>query len=217
MTIQPQHDPAKRIFDILFSLCFLSLLSPLFAILAILVKLTSKGPILYKSLRMGRGGKPIACLKFRSMYEDADKRLHELLKEDSLFRKEWKVFQKVENDPRITPLGNFLRKTSLDEIPQFWNVLKGNLSVVGPRPPTLLSTPNKSLQEITKLYGSRASVILSVRPGITGVWQISGRSQIPFKERCLIEEKYAKERTFLKDLIVIAKTLPVVFSTKGAV
>lgn len=213
--IQIQHDPVKRLFDILFSLCFLILLSPLFVIVAILVKLSSEGPILYKSLRMGRGGELIACLKFRSMYKDADSRLHELLKEDPLFRKEWKAFQKVENDPRITPLGKFLRKASLDEIPQFWNVLIGNLSVVGPRPPTLLCSP--SLQEITKLYGEKASVILSVRPGITGVWQISGRSQIPFKERCLIEEKYAKERTFLKDLIVIAKTLPAVFSTKGAV
>ena len=125
------------------------------------------------------------------------------------------MYQKVQDDPRITPVGKFLRKTSLDEIPQFWNVLKGNLSVVGPRPPTVIT--KKSLSEVVKLYGPKTTTILSVRPGITGVWQISGRSEIPFKERCLIEEKYAKERTFLKDLVVIAKTLPAVFTSKGAV
>ena len=217
MTIQVKHDPLKRIFDILFSLFLILLFSPLFLLLGVLVKLTSKGPIFYKSRRVGRGGKPIVCLKFRSMYEDAEIRLHTLLKEDVTFRKEWQDYQKVEKDPRITPLGKFLRRTSLDEIPQFWNVIKGHLSVVGPRPPTILSSPKKSLAEITKLYGPKAGTILSVRPGITGVWQISGRSQIPFKERCLIEEKYAKERTFLKDLVVIAKTIPVVFSNKGAV
>lgn len=215
MKIPIQRDPLKRVFDIFFSLSFLVLLSPLYFMVALLVKGTSKGPIFYKSRRVGRGGKPITCLKFRSMYVDADKRLHTLLKENKGFRDQWEKYQKVQDDPRITPVGKFLRKTSLDEIPQFWNVLKGNLSVVGPRPPTVIT--KKSLSEVVKLYGPKTTTILSVRPGITGVWQISGRSEIPFKERCVIEEKYAKEHTFLKDLVVIAKTLPAVFTSKGAV
>ncbi|HEX2583081.1 MAG TPA: sugar transferase, partial [Chlamydiales bacterium] len=119
-------------------------------------------------------------------------------------------------DPRITPIGKFLRKTSLDEIPQFWNVLVGDLSVVGPRPPTLLGPPEYYLQEIRKLYGPAANLILSVRPGITGLWQISGRSQIPMQERAKMEAQYATSRNFWSDLVVIAKTIPAVFFSKGA-
>jgi lipopolysaccharide/colanic/teichoic acid biosynthesis glycosyltransferase len=125
-------------------------------------------------------------------------------------------FQKVANDPRITPIGKFLRVTSLDEIPQFWNVLKGDLSVVGPRPPTLVGPPETSIKEIATLYGDKMETILSIRPGITGIWQISGRSTIPFEERCLLDEKYAKEHTLWKDLLVIAKTIPAIFFAKGA-
>lgn len=158
----------------------------------------------------------IYCIKFRSMYADAEKRLQTLLKEDSSFREEWEKFQKVTLDPRITPVGHFLRKTSLDEIPQFWNVLKGDLSVVGPRPPTFIGPPETMEKEIQELYGDRAPTILSVRPGITGLWQISGRSTIPFEERCAIEEKYAMQQTLKLDLIVILKTIPAIFCAKGA-
>ncbi len=214
--ISIHHDPLKRLFDLFFSLLFLALSSPLFLFLMILVKLTSEGPIFYKSRRLGRGGKIIHCLKFRSMYKDAEARLHHLLKTDPLLAKEWKSFQKIEKDPRITPVGHFLRKTSLDEIPQFWNVLKGDLSVVGPRPPTLLGPPEKYLEEIHSLYGDKTEKILSVRPGITGVWQVSGRSQIPFEQRKAMEEEYAMHRTFWKDLQVIVKTIPAIFYTKGA-
>jgi exopolysaccharide production protein ExoY len=206
----------KRIFDIFFSALFLLAFSPLFILVSLLVGCTSKGPIFYKSRRVGIHGKEILCIKFRSMYEDADVRLKQLLMEDAHFRKEWETFQKVENDPRITPIGAFLRKTSLDELPQFWNVLKGDLSVVGPRPPTLIAPRENMREEIEGLYGPKAKTILSVRPGITGVWQISGRSKISFEERCAIEERYAINHSFWQDLVVIAKTIPAVFFAKGA-
>ena len=211
-----RHDPWKRLFDILFSALILFLSSPFLLALALLVRFTSPGPIFYKSRRLGRGGRTIECWKFRSMYQDADERLHQLLESDAAFRSEWEAFQKVKEDPRITPIGRFLRRTSLDELPQFWNVMKGDLSVVGPRPPTLMGPPESSLDEIRILYGKRAEKILSVRPGITGVWQISGRSQISFEERCKIEEGYAQTRTFWRDLVLVAKTIPAVFFSRGA-
>jgi exopolysaccharide production protein ExoY len=211
-----RHDPIKRVFDIFFSALFLLVFSPFFMILAFLVRLTTPGPAFYKSRRLGRGGKVIECWKFRTMYKDAEARLHSLLHSDQTFLSEWKTFQKVKLDPRITPIGRFLRKTSLDELPQFWNVLKGDLSVVGPRPPTLLGAPEQFLQEISSLYGDSTAKILSVRPGITGVWQISGRSKIPFDERRKLEERYAETRSFGQDLIVIAKTIPAVLFSRGA-
>ena len=150
------------------------------------------------------------------MFADAESRLHYLLQTEPNLKKEWDTFQKFKVDPRITPIGKFLRKTSLDEIPQFLNVLMGDLSVVGPRPPTLVGPPQHYLQEIRKLYGPSANLILSVRPGITGLWQISGRSQIPMQERVKIEAEYAESRNFWFDLVVIAKTIPAVFFSKGA-
>lgn len=211
-----RKDPAKRLFDICFSVLFLVATSPLFLVLSVLVLCTSQGPVFYKSSRLGRGGKVIHCWKFRSMYSDAEERLSHLLQRDVVFRNEWSAYQKVKNDPRITPIGKFLRRTSLDEIPQFWNVLKGDLSVVGPRPPTLIGSPDHYQQEIRNLYGDKTETILSVRPGITGAWQTSGRSQISFEERCIIEEKYAKHYTFWQDMRIIAKTIPAVFFARGA-
>jgi undecaprenyl-phosphate galactose phosphotransferase len=150
------------------------------------------------------------------MYFDADQRLKNLLQSNMSFLKEWETFQKVKNDPRITPLGYYLRKTSLDELPQLWNVLKGDLSLVGPRPPTLMGPKEEFLKEISLLYGDKASTILSVRPGITGIWQISGRSHISFSERCKMEENYALNHSLFKDLMILIKTIPVVFSSRGA-
>lgn len=214
--IPVQHDLVKRGFDILFSVVFITTFSPIFFCLALLVFATSPGPVFYKSKRLGRGGKIIECLKFRSMYKDAEERLIHLLDSNDKLREEWKLYQKLEQDPRITPIGRFLRRTSLDELPQFWNVLKGDLSVVGPRPPTLIGPPESFLQEIHLLYGNKVHNILSVRPGITGVWQTSGRSKIPFEERCLLEEKYALTRTFWLDLVLIMKTVPAVLFSRGA-
>ena len=211
-----QHDPVKRAFDIAFSGLFLLAFSPCIFLLALFVKCTSPGPIFYKSSRLGRGGKVIHCLKFRTMFVDAEERLKSLLQTDASLRMEWEIFQKFKYDPRITPIGKFLRKVSLDELPQFWNVLVGDLSVVGPRPPTLIGPPEFYLEEIRKLYGASTLKILSIRPGVTGVWQVSGRSHIPFAERARMEARYADSRNFWTDLTVIAKTIPAVLFSKGA-
>jgi undecaprenyl-phosphate galactose phosphotransferase len=142
------------------------------------------------------------------MYRDADERLKVMLRADPSLKEEWETYWKLKNDPRITKVGKFLRKTSLDEFPQFWNVLKGDLSVVGPRPVTL--------DEIEKYYGEKAEKILSLRPGVTGLWQTSGRSLIAFDERVRLEESYVDSRSFLFDLKLIAKTVPTLFNSKGA-
>ena len=216
LNTQIRHDPIKRMFDITFSLSILICLSPLYVLLYLLVKLSSDGPVFFKSRRLGRGGKIIECLKFRTMYKDAESRLNELLLSNSEMAKEWENFYKLKNDPRITPLGRMMRKTSLDELPQFINVLKGDLSVVGPRAPALIGPPESFLQEIKHVYGASAAKILSVRPGITGIWQISGRSSITLEEKRILEASYAETRTFWKDLLVVFKTIPAVFSSKGA-
>lgn len=216
LSIPIRHDPIKRIFDVGFSLTILVLFSPVFLLIALFVRITSPGPVLYKSVRLGRGGKVIYCWKFRSMYQDADERLRILLASNSKYRREWEQYQKLKKDPRITSIGHFLRKTSLDELPQFWNVLIGDLSIVGPRPPVLIGPPEQYGEEIRKWYGISTNKILSIRPGLTGVWQISGRSEISFDERVRLEENYAQTRSFGKDLVLILKTIPVVFFSKGA-
>ncbi|HEY4254842.1 MAG TPA: sugar transferase [Chlamydiales bacterium] len=209
-------EKVKRAFDILFSSVFLLAASPLFVTLFLLVGCTSKGPILYRSVRLGRGGKVIHCWKFRTMYADADARLELLLKRNPELRHEWEVYQKLKNDPRVTRVGRFLRKSSLDEFPQFWNVLRGDLSIVGPRPPTLVGPPALYLKELHGIYGPSTFRILSVRPGITGPWQVSGRSKIPMEKRRKLEEEYAKTHGFWSDLLIIAKTIPAVFFSRGA-
>lgn len=207
--IEPiRHNFVKRTFDILFS-CFALFISlPLFLIISLLVALTSKGKIIYGHERIGRGGNRFYCYKFRTMYADANERLQELLQKDPEIRTEWERFYKLKNDPRITPVGRFLRKNSLDELPQFWNVLKGDLSVVGPRPVVL--------DELHKYFKERASLILTIRPGITGLWQVSGRSNISYEERISLDEEYVQNQSLFLDLKLIAKTLPAIFFSKGA-
>lgn len=211
-----KHNPTKRIFDILFSIFILLFLSPVYLIISLCIYFTSPGPIFYLSPRLGRGGKIIKCIKFRTMYKNADVLLLNLLKENKELNKEWQRFQKLKNDPRITPIGKFLRKTSLDELPQFFNVLKGDLSIVGPRPFVLIG-PIQNYQNEIKIYlGNKTEKILSIRPGITGLWQISGRSEITIKERIVIEEEYIDRQSFLLDLQLIFKTIPKIFFPTGA-
>ncbi len=198
----------KRVFDILFSFLAIVFFSPLIIFIAICIKITLQGPIFYQSRRVGKDGTPIFCLKFRTMAIDADKKLQEILLENPKLRREWNLYFKLRDDPRITTLGKFLRKTSLDELPQFWNVLKGDLSVVGPRPVTE--------EEIQKYFGEKAQKILSVRPGLTGIWQTSGRSLIPFDERVRLEESYVDKRSFTRDLWIILKTIPIFFFARNA-
>lgn len=203
-----RHIPWKRLFDILFSSLVLISLSPLFAAIAILIRLTSKGKAIYSHERIGRGGRPFACYKFRTMYLDAEERLKDILDSDPALKREWMETRKLKNDPRITPVGLFLRKTSLDELPQFFNVLKGDLAVVGPRPVVL--------DELKEHFGHRAVKILSVRPGITGIWQVSGRSDTSYKTRILLDEIYVDSCSFTLDVSLILKTIPKMVSTKGA-
>lgn len=203
-----KHNVIKRGFDILFSFCVLVLTAPLLLIIAASIRFFSKGKIVYAHERIGRGGKPFHCYKFRTMYSDADKRLIEILENNPEMRKEWEMSHKLKNDPRVTPIGKFLRKTSLDEFPQFYNVLRGDLSVVGPRPVVQA--------EIQKHIGHKAGKILSVRPGITGLWQVSGRSDTSYSRRIQLDEKYVDNHTLLIDLKLIMKTIPSMVSSKGA-
>lgn len=203
-----KHLPLKRIFDISFSLFVLLFTFPILLLIAFSIKLTSKGSILYHQERIGRGGKAFKCLKFRTMYSDADKRLKIILEKNPKMKKEWEENFKLKNDPRITFFGRFLRKTSLDELPQFWNVLMGDLSVVGPRPVVI--------DEIITFYGTRSNKILSIRPGITGMWQVSGRNDTSYHHRILLDEKYVEEHSFILDLKIILKTIPSMIFAKGA-
>jgi undecaprenyl-phosphate galactose phosphotransferase len=172
------------------------------------IALTSKGPIFYSSKRIGASGKVINCWKFRTMHPDAEKKLKELLSSSPTLQKEWKENYKLKNDPRITKVGSFLRKTSLDELPQFWNILKGDMSTVGPRP--------LSIDEVSVVIEKGKDKIFSVKPGLTGLWQTSGRNLIPFEQRIDIEVKYVEKRSFWLDLYLILKTIPHMIFSKGA-
>lgn len=200
--------PLKRSFDILFSLCVLAFLSPLLVVIAVAVRLSSKGSIVYAHERIGRGGKPFHCYKFRTMYKDADIRLKDLLASNPDLKQEWDENHKLKDDPRITPIGKFLRKTSLDEFPQFWNVLLGDMSVVGPRPMVR--------DEVIRKLGVKANTILSVKPGLTGLWQISGRSNTSYSTRIELDESYIRTRNFWGDLKIVVKTVPCMIMSKGA-
>lgn len=203
-----QHIPLKRAFDILFSLAALLIGVPLFLIISLAIFLSSRGKVFYSHERIGRGGKPFKCYKFRSMYPDADARIHKLLEEHPHFKEEWQKTRKLKNDPRVMPVGNFLRKTSLDELPQFWNVLKGDLSIVGPRPVVY--------DEVVHYLGEKATKILSIRPGLTCLWQVSGRNDTSYNKRVELDLEYVETRSLLLDLKLILKTIPSMISSKGA-
>ena len=190
----------KRIGDIIFSLIVLTLGSPIFISIAILVKLSSPGSVFYIQKRVGRNYREFGCIKFRTMYKDADDLLPNLLEKYPLMRKEFEKDFKLRQDPRITKLGRFLRRSSLDELPQFFNVLKGEMSVVGPRP--IVSN------EIIK-YSLFMEEVISVRPGLTGLWQVSGRINLSYKKRVELDLFYARNRNFLLDLEIIILTLGV--------
>ena len=191
----------KRAGDIGFSLLVLALGSPLLLLLAVLVKLSSKGSVFYCQRRIGRGYRGFGCLKFRTMRKDADRVLAQVLASDPELRAEFERDFKLKNDPRITPIGTFLRRSSLDELPQFINVLKGGMSVVGPRP---------IVWDELERYGRNMDQVLSVRPGLTGLWQVSGRNNLPYETRVKLDLFYARNRSFWLDLGIILRTIGVV-------
>ena len=190
----------KRSGDVLFSAAVLGLGSPLFLLLAVLVKLSSRGPVFYVQKRVGRGYRQFGCIKFRTMRPDADAVLAQVLERSPEMRAEFERDFKLRNDPRITPIGRFLRRSSLDELPQFLNVLRGEMSVVGPRP--IVS------KEIAR-YGDYMDEVLAVRPGLTGLWQVSGRNNLSYPKRVRLDLAYARGRSFLLDLAIILRTFGV--------
>lgn len=201
----------RRLIDILFSSCVLLCGAPLFLLIALLVKLTSPGPIFYCSTRLGQGAKPFTFFKYRSMYVDADEKLAHILQSDPQKREEWAVYCKLKEDPRLTPIGKFLRKRSLDELPQFVHVLKGDLTLVGPRP----YLP-RELEEIEERLGPAAARLFSQKPGLTCLWQTSGRNSLSFNERLRLDLAYIDKRSLALDMRLVAKTAVLMFFPKGA-
>ena len=194
----------KRAIDVAGSLAGMLLLSPVFLGIALMVKLTSPGPIIFAQVRVGRYGRHFKFYKFRSMYVDADARKKELLAKNE--SKDGVIF-KMKDDPRITKVGKFLRRASLDELPQLWNVFIGDMSLVGPRPPV----PDE-VQEYTLEDRKRLDVI----PGITCLWQIKGRSEIPFHEQVRLDKEYILAPSVWKDVKILFKTIPAIIGGKGA-
>ena len=190
----------KRMFDIVFALFVLTVFSPVYLILTILVALNSQGPIFYIQQRVGKNHQPFYCIKFRTMVDNADEVLETMMQDSDRMRQEFSDSFKLKQDPRITTVGKFLRLTSLDEFPQFWNVLKGEMSVVGPRP----LVP----EELPK-YGRKINTVLKIKPGITGLWQVSGRNDIPYPKRVQIDVYYATSHNWLLDLWIVYKTIGV--------
>lgn len=205
------YSSIKRCLDIILSANVLIISIPLFLIIALVIKSTSQGPIFYCSHRLGRNGKLFKFWKFRTMYENASEKLQWLLQQNPQLQKEWSIYFKLKNDPRVTSFGKFLRKTSLDEFPQFLNVLKGELSLVGPRP----YLPNE-LNTLKKIAGPYLQTMLSIRPGLTGIWQTSGRNMLNFEQRVRLDIQYASSRSFFFDLRLIVKTIPSLLFAKGA-
>jgi len=199
----------KRVTDILLSTVALFGALPIMLATALFIKFTDKGNILLKQKRLGLNGNEFYIYKFRTMYENNKKILEEYFKMHPEAKKEWEIYRKLRGyDPRVTPIGKILRKYSIDELPQLFNVLKGDMSLVGPRPylpEELDNVPPKIRQKI-----------LSVRPGITGLWQISGRNRLTFKERLSLDLNYVESLSFKNDLKILIKTLFIVLKGKGA-
>lgn len=197
----------KRTVDITASATALLLLSPVFLVTSLAIKNDSKGPAMFTQKRIGKDGKLFEIYKFRTMVPDADKKLFELLEKDEEAAKEYKLNKKLKNDPRITKVGNFLRKTSIDELPQLINVLKGDMSLVGPRP----YLP----REIDDM-GNYYDTIIESKPGITGLWQVSGRSNTTFEDRLEFDMEYNENKGFFYDMGLLTKTVGVVLNKDGA-
>jgi lipopolysaccharide/colanic/teichoic acid biosynthesis glycosyltransferase len=211
------YESTKRLIDIIFSSLLIIIFSPVIIVISIAIKLDSKGPVLADTPeRVGKGGRPFKMYKFRSMVENA----HEILRENPKFSQRFmsdtkKSSYKLKDDPRITKVGHFIRKHSLDEVPQLFNILKGDMSLVGPR--AYYPDELRGQQEEYPKTRNWVKIVLSIRPGLTGYWQVSGRSEINFDKRIEMDAKYVRKRSILYDIWIILKTPWVVISGKGAV
>ncbi|MGO4833736.1 sugar transferase [Rhizobiaceae sp. 2RAB30] len=203
----PIGGPVKRGFDVVAATAGLIVLSPLFVLLALLVKLSDGGSIFYGHRRIGRGGRIFRCLKFRTMVPNGDKVLAAHFATNPESREEWEATRKLKNDPRVTRVGQVLRKLSLDELPQMLNILQGDMSIVGPRP---------VVKDELDIYGSCAVFYLKSRPGLTGLWQISGRNDVSYDSRVALDRHYVENWSFSADLLIIMKTIPAVCSSRGS-
>ena len=206
VSISPIGLTSKRMIDIVLALSGIILLAPLLVICFVATRVSS-GPAIFRHKRVGFGGKSFDCLKFRTMVVDAPERLRKLLQEDPAAAAEWTECQKLRNDPRVTPIGALLRKSSLDELPQLFNVLRGDMSIVGPRPVTEA--------ELLR-YGTSVRAYAACRPGITGLWQVSGRSSTSYETRVACDTYYARMWSLSLDIKIMIVTIPSVLFTDGA-
>jgi lipopolysaccharide/colanic/teichoic acid biosynthesis glycosyltransferase len=196
-----------RVVDVSGALALIVFLAPLMLCLVLAISISDPGPIIFRHRRIGRGGREFDCLKFRSMVVDADRRLQELLATDPVARRQWAVDHKLRNDPRITKLGLFLRKSSFDELPQLWNVVRGDMSLVGPRPIVLAEVPR---------YGRFYVDYCRVRPGLTGLWQVSGRNNVSYRRRVALDVVYGRRASLKMDAFILLKTVPCIVFGNGA-
>ena len=194
----------KRIMNLLCSFVGVIVLSPFFLIISLLIKVTSKGPVFFVHERVGLTGRKFKLIKFRTMVNNAEEMIASFSPEQ---KKEWEENYKLKDDPRITKIGKFLRRTSLDELPQLINILKGDMSIVGPRP---------VVDEELNWYGDKKDKLLSVKPGLTGWWAVNGRSNVPYPERCDLELYYVDHISFALDVKIILKTLGAIIKKDGA-
>ena len=205
------RSPVREAFSLrsnqLCAALLLLVFSPLLLLVCALIWERDGGPVIFAHFRVGRNGRLFRCLKFRSMYRDSAQMLADLLRDDPAAQAEWARDQKLCNDPRITPVGRFLRKTSLDELPQLFNVLRGEMSLVGPRPITT--------DELDR-YGRQRWHYLEVRPGITGLWQVSGRNDLSYEQRVVLDRRYVESRSLGLDLRILWRTVRVVLTGYGA-
>ena len=197
----------KRTFDVMVATAMLLFALPAMFFIAVIMFSTDRGPILFSHERIGQNGKRFRCLKFRSMVVDSQEALRRHLELFPQARAEWEATQKLRDDPRITPLGRFLRVTSLDELPQLINVIKGEMSLVGPRP---------IVQDEVVRYADQIEHYAAVRPGITGLWQVSGRSDVDYEQRVQLDTLYVREWSFIGDLVIMLKTVKVVVLRTGS-
>lgn len=197
----------KRLFDILVAGAALLFVAPLILAIAIAIRLQDGGKAIYSQRRYGLNGETFNCFKLRSMVPDAQQKLEHLLETDPAVRREWEESQKLTHDPRITALGSFIRKTSIDELPQLYNVLRGDMSLVGPRP---------IVESEIARYGDNFRQYCAVRPGITGLWQVTGRSDTSYPQRVATDVEYVRSRSFWGDVKIVLLTVPAVFKSQGA-
>ncbi len=201
------HETMKRPLDVSFVLCFAVVFLPFLLLIALALLIAQGRPILVSHQRVGRNGVSFGCLKFRSMVRNADDVLRSYLAENATARAEWAQNRKLKRDPRVTPLGRILRKSSVDELPQLLNVLRGDMSLVGPRP---------IVEQEVAFYGAAIGHYHSVRPGLTGHWQVSGRSDVSYPSRIQMDVDYVDRIRFSRDLLIMLKTVPVVVTSRGS-